>query len=131
MPKGDKRGDVTPQKQALKAPWKSGQSGNPGGRPKGSRNKLGEAFLEALHNDFQEHGIEAVETVRTEKPDQYLKVIASILPKDLNITMNKFDDISEEELIERLRSLESVIRPFLGDVGSDRDHGRTGPQTAH
>lgn len=131
MPKGDKRGDVTPQKQALKAPWKSGQSGNPGGRPKGARNKLGEAFLEALHDDFQEHGIKAVETVRTEKPDQYLKVIASILPKDLNITMNKFDDISEEELIERLRALESVIRPFLGDAGSDRDHSRTGPQTAH
>lgn len=104
--------------------------GNPG-RPKGARNKLGEAFLSALHDDFNEHGVEAIAKVRDEKPDQYLKVIASILPKDLNITVNKFDDLSEEDLIERLRALESVIRPFLGDAGSDRDHGRTGPQTAH
>jgi hypothetical protein len=35
------------------------KSGNPG-RPKGSRNKLGEAFLDALHADWQEHGTEAI-----------------------------------------------------------------------
>lgn len=104
--------------------------GNPG-RPKGSRNKLGEAFLAAMHADFQEHGVAAIEQVRAEKPDQYLKVIASLLPKDLNITVNKFDELSDEELIDRLRNLESVIRPFLGDKGSNRDHGGTGSPTAH
>src|SRR6185437_4393246 len=60
--------------------WKPGQSGNPAGRAKGSRNKLGEAFIEAMHADFMEHGTQVIETVRVEKPDQYLKVIASILP---------------------------------------------------
>lgn len=56
--------------------------GNPG-RPKGARNKLGEAFIKAMLDDFNEHGVAAVETVRIEKPDQYLKVIASILPKEI------------------------------------------------
>jgi hypothetical protein len=34
--------------------------GNPG-RPKGSRNKLGEAFIQALAEDFERHGAEAIE----------------------------------------------------------------------
>lgn len=61
--------------------------GNPG-RPKGSRNKLGEDFLKALHADFEENGVEAIAQVREEKPDQYLKVIASILPKEIEMGEN-------------------------------------------
>lgn len=64
-------------------PFKPGQSGNPKGRPKGARHKLGTAFLEAMHADFNAHGVEVIGTVRTEKPDQYLKVVASILPKEI------------------------------------------------
>jgi hypothetical protein len=42
-------GETTPEKQrGLKEPWQPGQSGNPNGRPKGSRNKLGEAFVADL-----------------------------------------------------------------------------------
>jgi hypothetical protein len=63
--------------------FKPGQSGNPAGRPKGARSKLGEEFLKALLADFEKHGVVAVESVRTDKPDQYLKVIASILPKEI------------------------------------------------
>lgn len=87
-----------------------------GGRPKGSRNKLGEAFIEALHDDFQEHGVAAIQTVRAEKPDQYLKVIASLLPKDINLNLNDGQaDLTDDELIERIRSLTEAIAPFLGD----------------
>lgn len=56
-----------------------------GGRPKGARAKLGEEFLKAMQEDFAMHGVAAVEAVRVEKPDQYLKVIASILPKEIDL----------------------------------------------
>lgn len=59
-----------------------GKKGGPG-RPKGARSKLGEAFLEALCDDFNANGVFAIMKVREEKPDQYLKVIASILPKQI------------------------------------------------
>ena len=39
------------------------QPGNPG-RPKGSRNKLGEDFIQALAVDFDRHGTETIERVR-------------------------------------------------------------------
>lgn len=106
------------------------KAGNPG-RPKGSRNKLGEAFIEALHDDFAAHGVEAIKTVREKKPDQYLKVIASIMPKDLNINVNNLGEVSDDELIERIRTLDATIRPFLAAQGEDSVDGGDRKATAH
>jgi len=72
----------TAQKQRG-VPFEPGQSGNPAGRPKGARSKLTEAFLKGMCEDFEKHGILAIEQVRTNKPDQYLKVIAAIIPKEI------------------------------------------------
>lgn len=110
--------------------FKPGQSGNPKGRPVGARNKLGEDFIEAMHADFKTHGKAAIETVRTEKPDQYLKVIASIVPKDLNVNVNSFDGMSDDELRDELRGLAATLAAFVGDASGEGDHEGTGaPQT--
>lgn len=94
--------------------FKPGQVANPNGRPKGARNKLGEAFIDALHDDFVENGVAAIQTVRSEKPDQYLKVIASLLPKDVNLNINdQYGEMSDDELIDRIRQLDATIAPFL------------------
>ena len=52
--------------------WKPGQSGNPKGRPKGARNRLGTQFLEALEADFNRFGSEAIALVREKKPEIYI-----------------------------------------------------------
>lgn len=67
---------------------KPGEVRNPHGRPKGSRHKLGEDFLKKLQADFAEHGEEVIKAVRGDKPDQYLKVIASVLPKEIDAGEN-------------------------------------------
>jgi hypothetical protein len=66
--------------------FKAGQpSANPNGRPKGSRNKLSESFIARMHADFEQHGDSVIEAVRTESPGEYLRIIASIVPKQFGI----------------------------------------------
>lgn len=90
--------------------------GNPG-RPKGARNKLGEQFLQALQEDFEQNGVVAIEVVRAEKPDQYLKIIAGILPKEMNLNVNDQAEMSDDELLDRIRTLHGAIAPFLDGTG--------------
>ncbi len=82
------------------------QPGNPG-RPKGARNKLGEDFIHALHDDFQEGGVAAIQAVRKDRPHEYLKVIASLLPKELKVTTES--DLTDDQLDQRIRQLAAAI----------------------
>ena len=113
--------DKTAQKQQPRArgrPFPQGQSGNLKGRPKGSRNKLGEDFIAALHEDFQKHSAKVIERVRTERPDAYLKVIASIVPKQLDIgSANPFEVWTDDEL-ESLGEMLQAVRGMAESKGS-------------
>lgn len=104
-----------------------GNNGGPG-RPKGARNKLGEAFVEALHQDFNDHGADAIVRTREEKPDQYLKVIASLLPKEFKI--ETVSDLTDEQLDARIRQLASLIEIGVADPPGGGE-APEGSQTAH
>lgn len=109
----------------LKAPptaFKSGAewTGNRAGRPKGSRNKLGEDFLTALQADFSAHGVKAIETVREERPHEYLKVIAGILPKELNVNTSRVEELSDDELADGIAALQSILAAQTVREGSEK-----------
>ncbi len=92
--------ETTEKKQDTR--FKPGQSGNPAGRPKGSRNRVSEKLLEALATDFEAHGKEVIEKVRADRPADYLKIIASLVPKQMEIedlrSSRKAEDLSDDEL---------------------------------
>src|SRR5215813_8515048 len=69
-----------------------------GGRAKGARNKLSVAFLEAFAADFEQHGAEVIKIVRVEKPGEYLKTAAYLMPKEFEITETRLMEIPDDEL---------------------------------
>ena len=124
-----------PREKSLGPAWQPGQSGNPAGRPVGNRNKLNEKFILALHDDFVEYGPKVIEQVRKEKPDIYLKVIASILPRELHVKDGSlFDGMSNEQLDEILGSVRAVLAARtpsgLGD-GKAAAGGQDKPDSVH
>jgi hypothetical protein len=81
------------------------------GRPKGARSKLGEEFLKAMLADFEQNGAVVISTVREEKPDQYLKVVASILPKEIEAGEETINILAE--LLARIDGRTRTIVPAL------------------
>jgi hypothetical protein len=101
-------------------PFKPGQSGNPKGRPKGARNRLGTQFLEALKADFNRFGPQAIVLMRERKPDIYIRVVAGLLPKEANINVEaneafielwrRISDGLGDELAARLDEEPSLVK---------------------
>jgi len=88
--------------------FKPGQSGNPGGKPVAARNRLQGDFMRAIADDFALYGVEAIERMRMDSPAQYVKAIASLMPKELEIT-RPLDDISDDELNAAITAVRAVI----------------------
>ena len=79
--------------------WQPGQSGNPAGRLRGSRNKLSEEVICALLRDFRKHGEKAIAKVRRDHPGIYLKVLALLIPRQDRLEhTNTIKTMMDEEL---------------------------------
>jgi len=81
-------GESAPRKKrghpaTLGPAWKPGESGNPAGRSKGSRNKLKEAFLKDLCEAWEKHGAAAIEEIAKNEPAAFVRVVASLLPREV------------------------------------------------
>lgn len=101
--------------------YKPGQSGNPAGRPKGARSKLSEQFLKDLLEDWNKSGASALEAVRLDKPEVYVKVVAELLPKEVEVK-------AEHEVTHRaVSSTSQWLERLLGE----REAGSLPPSLPH
>jgi hypothetical protein len=95
------------------------QPGQPktGGRARGVKNRLSHAFLTALAEDFEQYGVEAIKICRVERPNEYLRVIAHLMPKELEVTVGPLEQITDDELeklIEHARTRIIDLTPNTG-----------------
>ena len=90
-----------PAEHLKKHAWSPGQSGNPAGRPKGSRNKLGETFIADLHDAWLEGGSEAIRRCIDEKPAEFIRIVASLIPKELEPNVYEYENLTDEQFKQR------------------------------
>ena len=97
-----------------------------GGRAKGAKNRLSHAFLTALAEDFEQHGVEALKIARIERPVEYIRIVAGLMPKEFEIMDSRLADLSDEDLDAFIAKLRTQLRnPAVTDVGSGEE------QTTH
>jgi hypothetical protein len=86
--------DVSVTDRDDKGRFLSGNIG--GGRPRGARNKLANEFVQAIYNDFQQNGVNAISRLAQDRPDKYLRLIAQILPRELDIALHVNSNLFQE-----------------------------------
>lgn len=92
--------------------------GNPG-KPKGVRHKLQEDFLKDVQAAWEESGADAIKLMIADKPGDFVKMVASLMPKEANLNINDHSEMTDDELRGRVRDLAAQLAPFLiGGTGS-------------
>ena len=95
--------------------WQPGQSGNPSGRLRGSRNRLSEEVICALLRDFRQHGQKAVARVRKTQPAAYLKILALLVPREHKVEhRNLLKELSDEQLEDMIEYYEASLAAQAG-----------------
>ena len=77
--------------------------------PSGLRGTLGERLLRALAQDFERHGSRAVGLLRRERRQDYLKLIAALLPREFRIRNVELPDMTDDELARTLAAVKAMI----------------------
>ena len=112
-----------PKKEIKPHLFQPGNKMSPG-RPKGTRNKLTKGFIAAMCQDFDRYGIEVVESVRRDKPEAYLKVIASLVPQQVEVgEAGAFSELSDDELDGYIAEKNAQLAALADSEGS--------PQSLH
>jgi hypothetical protein len=88
-----------------------------GGRKRGSRNLLSEQFLGDLHDAWKRHGKAVLEAAAKEEPVAFLKVVAGVMPRLIDIDASV--SVHSELTIEARDFAEAYKRwgQFIGAKG--------------
>lgn len=94
-----KQPDPTGRQQMARTTFQKGVSGNPKGRPPGSRNKLSEDFLRDMCQAWEIHGKAALGDMALNEPAKFVTVAASLIPKEMKIeTVRRAAELSDDDL---------------------------------
>ena len=111
------RSDNTEKKQRNLIPYKPGQSGNPKGRPKGSRNKLSEQFFRDLCDVWEAFGKPALMAMAWTDPVAFVRLVASLIPREFEATTTPVAERMSDAQLEAIiaRGLQSGLDPAATD----------------
>ena len=86
------------------------------GRVAGSRNKLNAQFLDDLREAWEKHGKKALRITAIEQPAQLAKIVASLIPREIELTDTRLSELTDEQI----DTLTEILRR---SIGGDRSTG--------
>lgn len=116
--------------------FKAGEVGNPAGRPKGSRNRFAEQFVQDFLADWEANGAQALADCRVKDVAAYINAASKLLPKDFNINMTSeanLDKFLEQFDDNQLKELLTGLVALGASSGKEtaKTTARNGPDSVH
>jgi hypothetical protein len=99
--------------------WTAGISGNPNGRPVGSRTAFSNAFLRDLAESWAEHGKATMVHTAKANPEVYFATCARLIPKDVQLTIEQ----TTPRGLDQSDIAAMLLRGFRTKVRGDRVAG--------
>jgi len=78
--------------------------------PNAARGALGQAFLRALSASFRRDGAKRIKELSEQRPHDYLKLAAALLPKEYRLKAVDLSDMGDAELPRALAMVREAIR---------------------
>jgi len=78
--------------------------------PNAARSALGQAFLRALAASFRRDGAKRIRELSEQRPHDYLKLAAALLPKEYRLKAVDLSDMDDAELMRALAMVREAIK---------------------
>jgi hypothetical protein len=97
--------------------FRQGVSGNPHGNRHRTRHLLNQEFMEALLLNFRHEGKKAIEKVAREQPGVYLKILALLVPREMQIEhTNRIKQMTDEEIEQAIEAIQTMLAARAGEA---------------
>src|SRR6516165_2772150 len=89
--------------------WPSGTSGNPNGRPVGSRTAFSEGFMRDVAASWDVHGMKAIEHTAKSNPAGYFAICARLVPQNVAVSIQAHASALDACDLSILRAIRDAI----------------------
>src|SRR6516165_5004955 len=97
--------------------FKQGVSGNPHGNRHRTRHLLNQEFMQALLLHFRQHGKKAIEKVARNQPAVYVKILALLVPREMQIEdTNRIKQMTDEEIEQAIEAIQTMLAARAGEA---------------
>ena len=103
-------------KDAKTGRFLTGNTASPG-RPIGTRRELAREFLEDMRKIWAEKGADVLARVVEEDPATFLRSMVAIMPKELDVNVTHYDEMSDDQLRQQFVAALREARALGVDIG--------------
>jgi len=97
--------------------FKQGVSGNPHGNRHRTRHLLNQEFMQALLLHFRQHGKKAIEKVARNQPAVYVKILALLVPREMQMEhTNRIKQMTDEEIEQAIEAIQTMLAARAGEA---------------
>ena len=97
--------------------FRQGVSGNPHGNRHRTRHLLNQEFMQALLLNFRHEGKKAIEKVARNQPGVYLKILALLVPREMQIEhTNRIKQMTDEEIEQAIEAIQTMLAARDGEA---------------